>query len=247
MWMEENIGERINSNRTKEAIATGADQIAVGCPFCRVMLSDGLTAEQASGGAREDVEVLDVAQMLLASVRGETAPRRADAAAPDVVGSEETKSEPQPGDETQTSATITETADVGPAAKASGGSSLFDVEPTEAPAAAPPSVEESESEPAASGGSLFDVEPTTAPEAAPPTVSDSEPEREPKPEPTGGSLFDIAPTAEPEPPAPDADDAPQSARPGSDAGSDAEPDAQPEESDEEDPSAGTDTGSLFDL
>ena len=44
MWMEEKIGERINLNRTTEAVATGADQIAVGCPFCRVMLSDGLTA-----------------------------------------------------------------------------------------------------------------------------------------------------------------------------------------------------------
>ncbi|WP_459976151.1 (Fe-S)-binding protein, partial [Nocardioides pyridinolyticus] len=66
MWMEENLGERINLNRTKEAVGTGADQIAVGCPFCRVMLSDGLTAQQASGEAREEVEVLDVAQMLLA-------------------------------------------------------------------------------------------------------------------------------------------------------------------------------------
>ena len=74
MWMEENIGERINVNRTTEAVATGADQIAVGCPFCRVMLSDGLTAEQADGEAREEVEVLDVAQMLLAAVkRGQTA------------------------------------------------------------------------------------------------------------------------------------------------------------------------------
>ena len=70
MWMEENIGERINVNRTKEAVGTGADQIAVGCPFCRVMLSDGLTAQQAKGEAREEVEVLDVAQMLLASVKG---------------------------------------------------------------------------------------------------------------------------------------------------------------------------------
>ena len=73
MWMEENIGERINVNRTKEAVGTGADQIAVGCPFCRVMLSDGLTAEQAKGNAREEVEILDVAQMLLASVKGESA------------------------------------------------------------------------------------------------------------------------------------------------------------------------------
>jgi len=50
-------------------VATGASQIAVGCPFCRVMLSDGLTALQADGSAGEDVEVLDVAQILLASVR----------------------------------------------------------------------------------------------------------------------------------------------------------------------------------
>ena len=69
MWMEETIGSRINVNRTKEAVATGAEQIAVGCPFCRVMLSDGLTAEQSEGNASEDVEVIDVAQMLLAGVR----------------------------------------------------------------------------------------------------------------------------------------------------------------------------------
>ncbi len=73
MWMEERIGERINENRTKEAVGTGADQIAVGCPFCRVMLSDGLTMLQSKEEAREEVEVLDVAQMLLAAVkRGET-------------------------------------------------------------------------------------------------------------------------------------------------------------------------------
>ena len=82
MWMEENIGERINVNRTVEAVETGADQIAVGCPFCRVMLSDGLTAQQAKGEAREEVEVLDVAQMLLASVKGEVATRAKPAGAP---------------------------------------------------------------------------------------------------------------------------------------------------------------------
>ncbi len=73
MWMEERIGERINENRTREAVATGADQIAVGCPFCRVMLDDGLTAAQSRGEASEQVEVLDVAQMLLASVKGVSA------------------------------------------------------------------------------------------------------------------------------------------------------------------------------
>jgi Fe-S oxidoreductase len=69
MWMEEKIGTRINNNRTDEALATGADRIAVGCPFCRVMLSDGLTERQSETGTHEDVEVVDVAQMLLAAVR----------------------------------------------------------------------------------------------------------------------------------------------------------------------------------
>ena len=81
MWMEETIGTRINETRTKEAVATGADQIAVGCPFCRVMLSDGLTSAQSKGEAREEVEVLDVAQMLLASVKGESKPVAKQAAA----------------------------------------------------------------------------------------------------------------------------------------------------------------------
>jgi Fe-S oxidoreductase len=69
MWMEEKLGERINTNRTREAVETGADQIAVACPFCRVMLSDGLTSLQAEGKARDEVEVQDVAQLLLAAVR----------------------------------------------------------------------------------------------------------------------------------------------------------------------------------
>ncbi|WP_404386732.1 4Fe-4S dicluster domain-containing protein [Knoellia locipacati] len=68
MWMEEKLGGRINMNRTEEALATGAERIAIGCPFCRVMISDGLTAKQ-SEGVGEDVEVVDVAQMLLAAVR----------------------------------------------------------------------------------------------------------------------------------------------------------------------------------
>jgi len=71
MWMEENIGQRINDNRTAEAVATGADRIAVACPFCRVMLSDGLTSAQSQGQASEGVEVVDVAQLLLEAVSRE--------------------------------------------------------------------------------------------------------------------------------------------------------------------------------
>jgi Fe-S oxidoreductase len=74
MWMEEKLGTRINTNRTEEALDTGAERIAIGCPFCRVMLSDGLTAAQADGRG-EEVEVVDVAQMLLAAVkRGDGGP-----------------------------------------------------------------------------------------------------------------------------------------------------------------------------
>ena len=63
MWMEEKIGTRINLNRVDEAIDTGAKEVAVACPFCRVMIGDGMVARES------DVEVLDVAQVLLRSVK----------------------------------------------------------------------------------------------------------------------------------------------------------------------------------
>jgi Fe-S oxidoreductase len=63
MWMEEKIGERINLSRVDEAIATGVDEVAVACPFCRVMVTDGMTSRES------DVEVLDVAQALLRAVK----------------------------------------------------------------------------------------------------------------------------------------------------------------------------------
>jgi Fe-S oxidoreductase len=82
MWMEEKLGTRINVNRTEEAIGTGAERIAIGCPFCRVMLSDGLTAAQSEGRG-EDVEVVDVAQMLLAAVKRPEPPAEDAAAEPE--------------------------------------------------------------------------------------------------------------------------------------------------------------------
>ena len=201
MWMEETIGERINLNRTAEAVGTGADQVAVGCPFCRVMLSDGLTKMQADGEAREEVEVLDVAQMLLASVKGEqatkllpgegaqVAPKPAAAKAAQPV---ETKAEPEAGDVTITEDTVVATEDVGPAAKASGGSSMFDdpgsMFDTPAPAApAASAAPEAKAAPAESGslfddpGSLFDT-----PAAAPAAPA----EEKPAAPAGGGSLFD---------------------------------------------------------
>ncbi len=205
MWMEETIGTRINETRTKEAVGTGAEQIAVGCPFCRVMLSDGLTAAQSKGEAREEVEVLDVAQMLLAAVKGESAKP-----AKQVAASSEAKAGAGSAGTSGTASTATATIeredratsgatkaepdaeDVGPAAKASGGGSLFDLGDDSADAKAEPA-------PAGDnlgGGSLFDLGGDSA---------------EAKPEPTekpasdtlgGGSLFDLggdSAEAKPEP------------------------------------------------
>ena len=64
MWMEEKLGTRINLNRVDEAIGTGASELAVACPFCRVMTTDGMSSRESS------MEVLDVAQVLLRSVKG---------------------------------------------------------------------------------------------------------------------------------------------------------------------------------
>jgi Fe-S oxidoreductase len=69
MWMEETLGTRVNLNRTDEALGTGATTVAVGCPFCNVMISDGVTARQSEGAAGENVKVKDVAVMMLEAVR----------------------------------------------------------------------------------------------------------------------------------------------------------------------------------
>ena len=60
MWMEESAGKRINVERTEELLATGADQIAVACPFCMTMIADGVS------GAGSQVPVLDIAEVVAA-------------------------------------------------------------------------------------------------------------------------------------------------------------------------------------
>uniref|UniRef100_UPI0037C91138 (Fe-S)-binding protein n=1 Tax=Mycolicibacterium sp. TaxID=2320850 RepID=UPI0037C91138 len=66
MWMEEHIGKRVNVERTEEAMDT-ASTIATGCPFCRVMITDGVDDVAAARNV-EKAEVLDVAQLLLNSL-----------------------------------------------------------------------------------------------------------------------------------------------------------------------------------
>jgi Fe-S oxidoreductase len=79
MWMEERIGKRINVERVEEALATGARTIAVGCPFCSTMLGDGVAGEQSTGAAGADVEVVDVATVLLRATRPPSEPEAASA------------------------------------------------------------------------------------------------------------------------------------------------------------------------
>ncbi|WP_345893897.1 heterodisulfide reductase-related iron-sulfur binding cluster [Nocardioides sp. TF02-7] len=199
MWMEETIGERINLNRTNEAVGTGADQIAVGCPFCRVMLSDGLTAAQANGSAREEVEVLDVAQMLLASVKGEVATKLkpGQSTAAPAARSVETKAEPSAGDVTVTEDTVVATEDAGPLAKASGGTSLFDdpgAATEDAPAAAPAAPSSAPSSSGSlfdeGGGSLFDTPAEAAEEPAKDEPAKQESAKQESAKQESGSLFD---------------------------------------------------------
>jgi Fe-S oxidoreductase len=69
MWLEERIGTRINENRVDEALALDPDTVSTACPYCLVMLGDAINAKKASGQAKQTLEVIDVAQLLVRSVR----------------------------------------------------------------------------------------------------------------------------------------------------------------------------------
>jgi Fe-S oxidoreductase/nitrate reductase gamma subunit len=60
MWFEEHTGKKVNIERTQEAVGTGADIIATGCPFCYIMMDDGVKEI----GAGETVVVRDLAMLL---------------------------------------------------------------------------------------------------------------------------------------------------------------------------------------
>jgi Fe-S oxidoreductase len=61
MFMEETVGKRVNIERTEELLATGADTIALNCPFCMTMITDGVKAEDKT----ESVSVKDISEILL--------------------------------------------------------------------------------------------------------------------------------------------------------------------------------------
>ena len=64
MWMEESLGTRVNLERTRQLLETGASTVAVACPFCMTMIEDGVKDKNRE----EDVKVLDVAEVVAAAL-----------------------------------------------------------------------------------------------------------------------------------------------------------------------------------
>jgi Fe-S oxidoreductase len=73
MWMEETRGVRINAERTRQALDTGARGVATACPFCLVMLRDGLAD---AGPAASGVVARDIAEVLADALVPVEPPRR---------------------------------------------------------------------------------------------------------------------------------------------------------------------------
>ena len=71
MWMEESIGKKVNDERAEELIATGASKVATACPFCYIMLDDGVKA----AGAEETVQVADISMHVLSALEAGDARR----------------------------------------------------------------------------------------------------------------------------------------------------------------------------
>ena len=65
MWMEETIGTKVNDERARSALSTGATRIATACPFCYIMLDDGA---KAAGADEDQVKVADLAIHLLDAI-----------------------------------------------------------------------------------------------------------------------------------------------------------------------------------
>jgi Fe-S oxidoreductase/nitrate reductase gamma subunit len=78
MWMEEHTGKKVNTERSQELIATGATRVATACPFCYIMIDDGVKEN-----GRDDIVVQDISMHLLDALE---AGERARVAAPDADG-----------------------------------------------------------------------------------------------------------------------------------------------------------------
>ena len=65
LWMEESTGKQVNVERSQELLATGATKIAVACPFCYIMIDDGVKGQ---GVGDDEVQVADISMHLLAAI-----------------------------------------------------------------------------------------------------------------------------------------------------------------------------------
>ena len=65
MWMEEHTGKQVNVERSQELLATGASRIATACPFCYIMIDDGVKGE---GVGDDQVKVADIAIHVLEAI-----------------------------------------------------------------------------------------------------------------------------------------------------------------------------------
>ncbi len=68
MWMEETRGTRINAERTRQVVETGADTLATGCPFCMTMLKDGIADAGRGVGTEAPIDSADIAELLAGSL-----------------------------------------------------------------------------------------------------------------------------------------------------------------------------------
>jgi Fe-S oxidoreductase/nitrate reductase gamma subunit len=65
MWMEESLGTKVNDERSRELVATGADRIATACPFCYVMMDDGVKAASTED---DGIKVADISMHVLEAI-----------------------------------------------------------------------------------------------------------------------------------------------------------------------------------
>ena len=94
MWMEESIGKKVNTERSQQAIATGASRVATACPFCYIMLDDGVKEN-----GRDDIIVQDISMHLLDAIEGRGGPAAPTAAAVSAGGAEVHQPEEHGADE----------------------------------------------------------------------------------------------------------------------------------------------------
>ena len=73
MWMEESIGPKVNDVRARELVETGATRVAVACPFCYIMMDDGV---KAAGKDDDEVKVGDIAMHVLEAIEAAEAEGR---------------------------------------------------------------------------------------------------------------------------------------------------------------------------